>query len=152
MICILYLPINFNNSGYGMSIFAMITCGCFTLFSMLNLLEVKKQTGIKSFSKMGEKLLGRCGMHMVSFLLALCQAGYVCPYVFFIDHNITAFFWHGLNIQVPQWIIHISLFVLLSVLSYVRKIEWFAKTNIIADALIMVTLIASISYGIENMS
>lgn len=55
--------------------------------------------------------------------------------------------WEGL----PWWLIPLVLFVSLSFLNLVRKIEKFAWTHTLADIMIMITLMTCCAYGASNI-
>lgn len=140
------MPLNFVNGGYVFSPTALILSVLLTLYCSKLLLETRKKVG-GSFSEIGLRTLGVRGKLLVDFMLATSQIGFCTAYVYFICSNLQSLFLNAFNFEISQWWLGVGCIVVYAPLCFVRKIETFAKTHVLADIMIMVTLLAVIIYA-----
>ena len=167
---ILYLPSDFIKGGWGFSAICIVAAGILTLYCAKLLLEVSEKTKSVSFPEIGFKCYGKVGRICVDISLASSQFGFVCAYIYFIASQIggeggiipciTASSPGTPENPCPESaggvIINKWWFMLLCMAIYVplvlvRKIEVFAITHLFGDIMIMVTLIAVITYAGINV-
>ena len=146
---ILYLPKNFKNGGWAWALVSMVLSFILTLVCMIKLLECKARTPGGRFSDIGMKAMGLKGKYLVDVFLTLAQLGFVTAYIYFIVTSLhdVVFDLTNPNYDTPRIWFGLLCFVIYVPLCLVRKIEKFAWTHILADALILITTIVIIVYA-----
>jgi len=144
---IIYLPYTFVTAGYMFQIIAIAFSACLTTYCAYLLIEVKNVIGLTSYVDIGEKAYGKKMRGAVQLFLGLSQFGFCVGYVFFIIdnvHYIVHTLWPNFN---EIWFTAVGMFVIFSLLCFIRKIEIFAQTHLFADIMIFVTLLYIIVEG-----
>eukprot|EP00347_Sterkiella_histriomuscorum_P012049 403370085 len=160
---ILYLPRNFQNGGWLWALISMVLSFILTLVCAIKLLQAKAkiQPG-GSFSDIGFQAIGKPGKYMVDIFLGLSQIGFVTAYIYFITTSLKSVADEVREQQhqdEPAYKSDVSViwfgalcFIIYVPLCLVRKIEKFAWTHLIADALILITTIVILVYALIQLS
>ena len=144
---ILFLPQQFAKAGWLFMILAFMFSMFLTTFCATLIIDVRKVINLPSYTAIGERLFGKKGRIAVDIALFSSQAGFCCGYVFFIVDNIHKIIENSITDSHDKWITAAVLFIIFTLLAWVRKIELFAQTHVFADIMILVTLIYVIIYG-----
>lgn len=132
---ILFLPHGFKDGGALFSPIVLAIVAYLTLYAMLVLLECKKKTG-GTYGYVGAVAFGSWGHRMVQISIVLMQIGFCCTYIIFVATNmVDVLRYCGVDISVGMIILLQTLIYI--PLSWVRYINYFAFSNLIADALIL---------------
>lgn len=158
---ILFLPKAFQNGGMLFSIVGLSVSALLSTFCMLRLTvcsnAVMSAYGHKSVSygMLGEKAFGSVGRAAVNVSLVLSQVGFCCSYLIFVQKNIGEVILQAFNIKSSlasySWTLIILQIPLYTPLTWVRHIEYFAITNLIADVLILFGLLYIIQYSVHTL-
>ncbi|CDW90768.1 UNKNOWN [Stylonychia lemnae] len=138
---ILYLPKNFRNGGWLWALLSMVLSFVLTLYCAIKLLQAKAKTENGSFSDIGFKAIGKPGKIMVDIFLSLSQIGFVTAYIYFITTSLKSVYDEAKGDGSD-----------VSVIWFVRKIEKFAWTHLVADGLILLTTIVILIYALLQLS
>ncbi|KAE8969979.1 hypothetical protein PR003_g4263 [Phytophthora rubi] len=158
---ILFLPKGFQNGGMLFSLSALCASAVLSTFCMLRLTECSNvllrepgRTSV-SYGMVGEKAFGKVGRVAVNISLVLSQIGFCCSYLIFVEKNIGEVILAIFGVQrttASSSLTLIALQILLyTPLSWVRRIEYFALTNLFADLLILFGLVYIISYTVQTI-
>lgn len=158
---ILFLPKAFQNGGMLFSIIGLSISALLSTFCMLRLTTcsnaVMSAYGFSnvSYGMLGEKAFGRAGRLAVNVSLVLSQIGFCCSYLIFVQKNIGEVILQAFNIQNSlasySWTLIILQIPLYTPLTWVRHIEYFAITNLVADVLILFGLLYIIQYSVHTL-
>ncbi|CEG42418.1 vacuolar amino acid [Plasmopara halstedii] len=157
---ILFLPKGFENGGMLFSLAALCISAVLSTFCMLRLAKCSNmllQNGRSnvSYGLIGEKACGKLGRIAVNISLVLSQTGFCCSYLIFVEKNIGEVILAAFGIQrtiASSSLTLIMLQILLyTPLSWVRRIEYFALTNLFADLLILFGIVYILSYTIQML-
>eukprot|EP00126_Sphaerothecum_destruens_P003803 Sdes_comp17597_c0_seq1m6846 len=144
---ILFVPRGFYNAGWFAAILSLALIGFLCTHCILVLLRTKEALLRRGFrvASFGDVAQFACGRH-AKLLIELCvlfsQLGFCCAYNVFISKNISEFSRAFLNTPVPEWLVMVLCVPLLTPLTWVRQLKYFAITNLIADAIIIATILA----------
>lgn len=158
---ILFLPKAFQHGGMLFSIVGLFISAGLSTFCMLRLTDcsnaIMRTTGGSgvSYGLLGERSFGKWGRFAVNVSLVLSQLGFCCSYLIFVEKNVgdiiaqvfhttdsvASFSWTLILLQIPLY----------TPLTWVRRIEYFAITNLIADVLILFGLVYIIGYSVEKL-
>jgi proton-coupled amino acid transporter len=144
----LWMPKNCLNGGWLFSFFSMILSFSITYYCLVKLLQAKLATpGATSFADVARAALGKYGMWITDFLIALMQYGFVVALLFFTISNLKSVA-DGI-FEEPVDIIYVGIFVfaVAAPLCLVRRIETFAFSYIFADALVFITAITILVFA-----
>ncbi|KAL4147288.1 hypothetical protein PRNP1_011044 [Phytophthora ramorum] len=158
---ILFLPKGFQNGGMRFSLTALCCSSILSTFCMLRLTECSNvllrergRTNV-SYGLVGEKAFGKVGRVAVNISLVLSQIGFCCSYLIFVEKNIGEVILAAFNIQSTTASSSLTLIMLqillYTPLSWVRRIEYFALTNLFADLLILFGIVYIISYTVQTL-
>ncbi|KAE9326012.1 hypothetical protein PF008_g16754 [Phytophthora fragariae] len=158
---ILFLPKGFQNGGMLFSLSVLCASAVLSTFCMLRLTECSNvllrepgRTSV-SYGMVGEKAFGKVGRVAVNISLVLSQIGFCCSYLIFVEKNIGEVILAIFGVQrttALSSLMLIALQILLyTPLSWVRRIEYFALTNLFADLLILFGLVYIISYTVQTI-
>uniref|UniRef100_M4BRX0 Amino acid transporter transmembrane domain-containing protein n=1 Tax=Hyaloperonospora arabidopsidis (strain Emoy2) TaxID=559515 RepID=M4BRX0_HYAAE len=158
---ILFLPKGFQNGGMLFSLGALSISAILSTFCMLRLTDcsnvVQSERGHinVSYGLVGEKAFGKVGRVAVNISLVLSQLGFCCSYLIFVEKNIGEVILAAFGIQSTTASSSLTLIVLqillYTPLSWVRRIEYFALTNLFADLLILFGIVYIISYTVQTL-
>ncbi|TDH72350.1 hypothetical protein CCR75_000998 [Bremia lactucae] len=157
---ILFLPKGFQNGGMLFSLAALSISAALSGFCMLRLTDCsdlllrKGRTNV-SYGLVGEKAFGKLGRVAVNTSLVLSQTGFCCSYLIFVEKNIGEVILAAFGIERTTASSSLTLILLqillYTPLSWVRRIEYFALTNLVADLLILFGIAYIISYTVETL-
>lgn len=157
---ILFLPKGFQNGGMLFSLAALCTSAALSAYCMLRLCDCSNlllQNGRSnvSYGLVGEKAYGKFGRVAVNISLVLSQTGFCCSYLIFVEKNIGEVILAAFGIQrttASSSLTLIMLQILLyTPLSWVRRIEYFALTNLFADVLILFGIVYILTYTVQTL-
>ncbi|CAI5736967.1 unnamed protein product [Peronospora destructor] len=157
---ILFLPKGFQNGGMLFSLAALCASAILSIFCMLRLTDCSNAVRIRnrssvSYGLVGEKAFGEVGRVAVNISLVLSQIGFCCSYLIFVEKNIGEVILAAFGIQrttASSSLTLITLQILLyTPLSWVRRIEYFALTNLFADLLILFGIVYIMSYTVQTL-
>lgn len=149
---VLFLPSAFKNGGWAFSVASMTLAAVLTQVCIMRLIACRSVvTG--SYGTVGRKAVGRWGEVAVDVSLVLSQSGFCIVYVTFIAKNVLQLMnahscWLGGSYL---WAFIVAQFAVFWPLTLVRRISWFGKTNLAADAIIAVGLTGILAYCISGM-
>ncbi|OWZ08546.1 Vacuolar amino acid transporter [Phytophthora megakarya] len=157
---ILFLPKGFQNGGMLFSLAALCASAVLSTFCMLRLTDCSNvllrngRTNV-SYGLVGETAFGKVGRVAVNISLVLSQIGFCCSYLIFVEKNIGEVILAAFGIErtiASSSLTLIMLQILLyTPLSWVRRIEYFALTNLFADVLILFGLVYIITYTVQTL-
>ncbi|ORX83469.1 hypothetical protein BCR32DRAFT_291960 [Anaeromyces robustus] len=139
---ILFLPKAFSNGGLLFSLVLLAFSGWLTYFTMILLIRCSEKFG-GSYGDIGKQLFGKPFKVMIQTSIAITQSGFCCAYIIFILQSIQSIIATASNntLIIPDWII-IAIQVLIYIpLSWIRKIQNFSFTSLIADIFILIGLL-----------
>ncbi|KAJ3345652.1 neutral amino acid transporter [Entophlyctis luteolus] len=150
---VLFLPKAFSQGGLGFSILLLLLFGWLNLHCMLLLLETSKELG-GSFGDIGEKLYGPPMRRLVLASIAISQAGFACAYYIFVAQNLRdlLMLFSNCTIILPDWVFLLVQIAIYVPLSWVRKIQFFSITSLVADVFILMGLAFIFSQNISVLS
>lgn len=158
---ILFLPKGFANGGMLFSLAALCCSAALSTFCMLRLTACSNVVlthhghSNVSYGLVGEKAFGKLGRIAVNISLVLSQVGFCCSYLIFVEKNIGEVILAAFNIQRTTASSSLTLIllqiVLYTPLSWVRRIEYFALTNLFADLLILFGIVYIVSYSVQTL-
>jgi proton-coupled amino acid transporter len=153
---ILFLPKAFQNGGLLFSAVVLSLSAFLSTFCMLRLTEcsnVLPHSSRVSYGLLGEKAFGKNGRRAVNVSLVLSQLGFCCTYLIFVEKNLSDIINHltSCSYNTSPWILILLQIPLYTPLTWVRHIEYFAMTNLIADVLILFGLFYIIYFSIETI-
>lgn len=158
---ILFLPKAFQNGGMLFSIVGLFVSATLSTFCMLRLTDCSNAvmrvtgSGDVSYGHLGQRSFGRAGRFAVNVSLVLSQLGFCCSYLIFVEKNIgdiiEQVFHLNSSVASFSWTLILLQIPLYTPLTWVRRIEYFAITNLIADVLILFGLIYIIGYSVEKL-
>lgn len=158
---ILFLPKAFQHGGMLFSIIGLFISAGLSTFCMLRLTDcsnaVMRATGGSgvSYGLLGERSFGKWGRLAVNVSLVLSQLGFCCSYLIFVEKNlgdiIAQVFHTNDSVASFSWTLILLQIPLYTPLTWVRRIEYFAITNLIADVLILFGLVYIIGYSVEKL-
>lgn len=115
-------------------------------------MEVREVVNANSYCDVGERLYGKAGKAAVNLTVCISQMGFVTAYLYFIMENVqTVIEELSGGTKVNIWWLGLGCFLVFTSLSFVRKIQKFAKTHIFAIIMIVLTVIIIIIYGAINL-
>lgn len=160
---ILFLPKAFQNGGMLFSVVGLFISAALSTFCMLRLTAcsdaVQRATGASSVSYglLGERAFGGWGRLAVNVSLVLSQLGFCCSYLIFVEKNVGDIVMQLLHIHDASalasfsWTLILLQIPLYTPLTWVRRIEYFALTNLVADVLILFGIVYIIGYSVEKL-
>jgi len=134
---VLFLPKAFSNGGWLFSTCIMIVMAVIAQMTILRLVACR-QVVHGSYSQIGMRACGRWAKIGVDVSLVLSQAGFCTVYVAFIARNVMQL----LNVDSCWlegrwiWVLILLQFLVFAPLSWVRKIQFFGWTSLLANFLI----------------
>jgi len=113
---------------------------------------VRKKTGGRSFTEIGEICYGTPGKTAVNVSLGLCQLGYPIAFLFFIIQNFYDLIQYVDSSvheeKTKNWVAFFWFLIFVGI-CWVRKLTIFAKTHVFADVMIMLMLMVVVWYGLK---
>ena len=144
---ILYMPKNFKNSGWLWGVIAMFVSFLLTQICADKLLQARKRFPRASFTDLGKLSMGRPGQYMVDIFLSIAQIGFLIGQTYFIASNLQQVMHDAFGVDLELKYYGLTCFIITTPLSYVREIERFAFSYVLADVLILVTTVAILVYS-----
>eukprot|EP00124_Ichthyophonus_hoferi_P003094 Ihof_evm2s248 gene=Ihof_evmTU2s248 len=144
---ILFLPHGYAISGWLLANIILLIVGILATYAMLLLLQTKDKLvndGIKvlSFGDLAYHAYGNTGRYWVDIIIFGSQMGFCCAYFAFVGHNANSVFFELFDcLSISKTFIMVCLVPILVPMVWVRRLTYYAITNIIADILIVVPLI-----------
>eukprot|EP01135_Chromosphaera_perkinsii_P004986 Nk52_evm30s307 gene=Nk52_evmTU30s307 len=147
---VLFIPRGFYNAGWLAASISVLVIGLICTFSIRNLLKtkevlVKQGYRVGSFGEVALYASGPGAKTLVEVCVLASQLGFCCAYNVFIAKNLSEFslrFVGEGGSAVPEWLIMVLCVPFLTPLTWVRQLKYFAITNLIADAIIIFTIVA----------
>lgn len=147
---VLFLPSAFVEGGWLFSSITLCLMAFLSTKATLLVIECRTVYG-GSFGDLGDMAVGKWGGNAVKIAICLSQMGFCCSYCLFISENV-----HGLLIHfggceyanVKQWMLIMMQLPLYIPLTWVRRIRYFAYTNLLADFCILFGIGAILAYCI----
>lgn len=160
---ILYMPKNCRNGGWLFTLFVMLFSFFVTYYSILKLLQARdKAPPGSSFAEIASHAIGLKGKLVVDIFLCLMQYGFVISFTYFVLESMKSVVDEIFDIEInviyigrmPLLLSLIGLFAfaVTAPLQLVRRIEKFAFTFLIADLLILTTVITIVVYAIKHLN
>ena len=147
---VLFVPRGFYNAGWLAASISLLVIGFICTMCIINLLKtkeilIKKGYRVGSFGEIGLHASGPKAKLLIEICVLASQLGFCCAYNVFIAKNLSEFsaqFVGEGGAPVPEWLIMVICVPFLTPLTWVRQLKYFAITNLIADAIILFTIIA----------
>ena len=147
---ILFIPNGFYNGGWAFSILSLFVSMLTTTTWMLLLVNVSNKHEGLSYSELGTLALGPFGKCLCDITLASSQASFVVAFTVFIVQNINDIYASYFGYRLWRWHLYTFWFFLYSPLTWVRRLQYFAKYHLLADIAIITTIFIIIIYtGLE---
>ncbi|KNC86427.1 hypothetical protein SARC_01433 [Sphaeroforma arctica JP610] len=149
---ILFLPGGVAKAGWLLAILILLLLGSLSLWCMLLLLDAKNKLvseGVKvlSFGDVAKHSYGKWGRRAVDTSILFAQMGFCCAYLAFVGENLHSVLYSVFDCwDVPQPLIMLLLTPIIIPMVWVRKLKYYAVTNIIADVLIVAPLVYLLWY------
>jgi len=139
---ILFLPKAFSNGGLLFSLILLALSGWLTYFTMILLIRCSEKFG-GSYGDIGKQLFGKPFKIMIQASIAITQSGFCCAYIIFILQSVQSIIATVSNdtLIIPDWIIIVIQVLIYIPLSWIRKIQNFSITSLIADIFILIGLL-----------
>lgn len=119
-----------------------------TYYSLVKLLQAKMAcTGATSFADVARAALGKYGMWITDFLIAIMQYGFAIALLFFTIRNLKDVADGIFGEPIETMYVGLFVFAVTAPLCLVRRIEKFAFTYILADALIFISAITILVFA-----
>jgi len=136
---ILFLPKAFSNGGLLFSLFLLALCGWLSYFAMILLVRCSEKFG-GSYGDIGKLLFGKSFKYMIQFSISLAQNGSCCAYIIFVLQNIKSIISTVTDnsLVIPDWALILGQVLIYIPLSWIRKIQNFSFTSLIADIFIVI--------------
>lgn len=99
-----------------------------------------------SFSDLGMKALGPTGKYLCDLTLATSQAGFVTAASVFVFQNLANILSYRLGVKIEHWWIGVFCFVIYTPLTWVRKLQKFARFHVFADFTVLTALFVILCY------
>lgn len=154
---ILYMPKNARNGGWAFTLMAMTISFFITYFCLMKLLWAREKVPGGSFADIANAAMGRPGKYAVDIFLTIMQYGFVVGLIYFALESLKSVVDEVFDINISiiylgiliYYYIHLGIFtfVVVTPLLFVRGIEKFAFTYIIADILILITAITIVVFA-----
>jgi solute carrier family 36 (proton-coupled amino acid transporter) len=147
------------NGGWAFALGCMGVSFYMTYFCLIKLLQAREKVTGGSFSEIAEAAMGKPGRYVLDLFLSLMLYGFVIALAFFTIINLKNVVDGILEQEIPEWYLGkktiliyflqlgVFLFVVTAPLCFVRRIEKFAFTYIIADFLILITAITIVVFA-----
>lgn len=158
---ILFLPKAFEHGGMLFSIVGLSISAILSTFCMLRLTDCSNvvaltSSGGISYGLLGSRAFGPVGRIAVNVSLVLSQLGFCCSYLIFVEKNVGDILAQAFNTDTNAvgsfpWMLILLQIPLYTPLTWVRRIEYFAITNLIADVLIFFGLIYIAGYSLAQL-
>lgn len=117
----------------------------------INLIEVRKETGMTSLVEMGSKLYGSKGKIVTEVTLALSQSGFCCSYLYFLKENIHQVLLQAFGIDLSTEYLALIWMVVFILMSLVRKLQYFAKLHVFALFTVLLAVLIIFTYATFNL-
>jgi amino acid permease len=143
---ILFLPKAFSNGGMLFSLISLAFSGWLTYFTMILLIRCSEHIG-GSYGDIGKQLFGKPFKIMIQGSIALTQSGFCCAYIIFVLQSVKSIISTVGNgsLIIPDWVIITAQVLIYIPLSWIRKIQNFSITSLVADVFILIGLVYIIS-------
>ena len=153
---VLFLPAAFANGGLVFSIVGLLVVAALSTALALLLLRAREVSGGGSFPALAERAIGWRTRIAVEWSLVMSQSGFCCVYLLFVAHTVRDVVRHLADCKpsyLPElWQIVAMELVLITPLTWVRRLKHFRATNLIADVLILGGLLYVMSYAVDLLS
>ena len=146
-IAMLLFPNGYYNAGWLFATISIVFISILILLSM-NLLLTVSDENQGSFSSIGEKCLGRPGKIFWDLAISLTQTGFLWVHIVFISQNFNGILNNNFGVTINKWIIGAMWLAIYAPLTWVRRIQYFAKFHVFADISVMLALIVIVVYGV----
>ena len=153
---VLFLPAAFANGGLVFSIVGLLVVAALSTALALLLLRAREVSGGGSFPALAERAIGWRTRIAVEWSLVMSQSGFCCVYLLFVAHTVRDVVRHLADckpsFEPALWQIVAMELVLITPLTWVRRLKHFRATNLIADVLILGGLLYVMSYAVGLLS
>lgn len=138
---ILVLPKAFTNGGYVFSPICIVLSGLVQYAAAKKLVEVGSHLGLKSFSLIALKVLGKRAKVILDFMIAASQFSFTISFCAFLTETWVSLLHTLFDWQVGPWTPGVVLLVLLTAMAWVRDISKFTATMLIGNICILLTIV-----------
>jgi len=142
---LLVIPNGFRSAGILGGVVVLLLVGFLEVYCMLILVACRERKGAGSYADLA-RALGTRGPAVITFMLVASQFGFVCAEQVYVAKNLLVClqpFWPWLR----QWHLLLLCQLVLVPMSWVRKLEFFAVTNLVGDAFILVCVLCLLAFG-----
>ncbi|CAI2364555.1 unnamed protein product [Moneuplotes crassus] len=145
----LLFPNGFYNAGWLFGIATVLVVGSLVIIST-NLLLTVSERYPGSFSSLGERSLGKPGKIFCDLALGLTQTGFVCMHIVFISQNVNGILQANFGFMINKWVIGVICLTIYAPLTWVRRIQYFAKFHIFAVIIVITALVVILFCAVDN--
>eukprot|EP00928_Gymnodinium_smaydae_P099859 TRINITY_DN9650_c0_g1_i1.p1 TRINITY_DN9650_c0_g1~~TRINITY_DN9650_c0_g1_i1.p1 ORF type:complete len:480 (-),score=51.42 TRINITY_DN9650_c0_g1_i1:415-1854(-) len=147
---LLVVPKGFSSAGLSGGCLVLLAVGICEVYCMLLLVRSRRAVGPSTYADLAG-CLGRFGKPMLSAMLVISQYGFVCAEQIYVADNALKSF----QLAIP-WVEekHLLFFfqLVLIPLSLIRKLKFFAITNLLGDGLIIFSVLYLFAFGFVEIS
>eukprot|EP00127_Corallochytrium_limacisporum_P002376 Clim_evm17s119 gene=Clim_evmTU17s119 len=144
---VLFIPKGYSSAGLLIGTVLLLVCGWMTWYGAQLLLMTRQEMGrngiiVNTYGDMADKLYGKHGRAAVDVAVFFSQFGFCCAYIVFIAKNLRDAFGviTDCGLYMNEWVYMVALMPVLVPLTWVRRLKYFALTNMIANVVIFSTL------------
>mmetsp|Transcript_33816 Transcript_33816/g.69120 ORF Transcript_33816/g.69120 Transcript_33816/m.69120 type:complete len:652 (+) Transcript_33816:143-2098(+) len=148
---VLYVPKGFELSGIALAALMMLVSFALVAWSSSGILEICLKMKITGYTELAGKAFGRPGAILSKFYIVLQQCGLCLTYFIFVASNLQSIIadFSGVNISLGSlcfW--QLAVYVPLTL---IRDIKSFAPTNLVANGLILYSLLVLGAFAVATV-
>eukprot|EP00613_Pedinella_sp_CCMP2098_P065985 CAMPEP_0171988548 /NCGR_PEP_ID=MMETSP0993-20121228/275957_1 /TAXON_ID=483369 /ORGANISM="non described non described, Strain CCMP2098" /LENGTH=700 /DNA_ID=CAMNT_0012641523 /DNA_START=80 /DNA_END=2183 /DNA_ORIENTATION=+ len=148
---VLYVPKGFELSGIALAALMMLVSFALVAWSSSGILEICLKMKITGYTELAGKAFGRPGAVLSKFYIVLQQCGLCLTYFIFVASNLQSIIadFSGVNISLGSlcfW--QLAVYVPLTL---IRDIKSFAPTNLVANGLILYSLLVLGAFAVATV-
>eukprot|EP00127_Corallochytrium_limacisporum_P002781 Clim_evm25s139 gene=Clim_evmTU25s139 len=156
---ILFIPKGFYNAGMLMGIVMLVFMGVASIWGILLLLQthrelVERGTKASTYGDIGKATYGKFGRRLVNLSVFMTQFGFCTAYFVFISKNVREAVarFTSCGVVLEEWWIMTALVFAFVPLTWVRHMKYFGLTNLIADVIVIGTVIYTMTLNVEILA
>eukprot|EP00928_Gymnodinium_smaydae_P055157 TRINITY_DN38753_c0_g1_i1.p1 TRINITY_DN38753_c0_g1~~TRINITY_DN38753_c0_g1_i1.p1 ORF type:complete len:503 (+),score=36.56 TRINITY_DN38753_c0_g1_i1:107-1615(+) len=147
---LLVIPKGFHSAGLFGGCVVLLLVGSVEVYCMILLVRSRRAVGPSTYADLAG-CLGRFGKPMLSVMLVVSQYGFVCAEQIYVADNALK------SIQpvypwLERWHLLFAFQLVLIPMSFVRKLKFYALTNLIGDAIIIWSVIYLFGVGFSTLN
>lgn len=145
---LIVIPGGFMGAGLCLASLLLVVMGVVEIYCMVLLVRCSRQLGGGSYGDVAAAALGRVGSLAVDVSLVLSQIGFVCAEMLYVGKNTHGAF-QALDWRPQLSVTHLLVLQLVLVvpMSWIRRLQYFQVSNLIANVTVLVALAVLLGYA-----